>query len=588
MEVINSELVKIKQRMFGELNETITDEKAFVLLCLNLIFMPKANCKQLLENVTDGSNDGGMDFIYFDEEELRIHLCQCKFTPNISNEDIINEFSKIEATVNDFRRFSAGRYNQKVRELLQNAIDRFDPNNETIEYNLFTIASLNKDALMQKIDSLDRSFSTNNVSVYELEDLSNYIIQQAARIERVTETFKLKIDKPGNKLQYVTNDSEGAFINVSSESIKQMYNKYINKGLLDLNIRKFVANKNVDSGIKHSLANERDKFWFYNNGITIACESFEFDGNTIKLTNFSIVNGGQTTTLIGKDVNQAPLFYVPCKVISYQGHGNFIEKISEATNSQKPIQPRDLKSNSKEMKILAKWLFDNKVILEIKRGERITVRSGYKKIRNDELGQLILSFVYQQPGTSRSGKKAIFDNTEIYSKLFRKGYEKSPEKKAFIVDLIDLNDRYTIASDALLDDAARLNNETKIVLLNAKQVIFSLFGMLYQLMNNDVTKEELVASPAAILNNEFKYDKFITNYRNDDIDERLEKLIESLALLVTEAYQIQELRGDVTSVSNFFKKYQESIISYIISRLGTSTGKEIIDNSIILKRISVI
>lgn len=28
MEVINSELVKIKQRMFGELNETITDEKA--------------------------------------------------------------------------------------------------------------------------------------------------------------------------------------------------------------------------------------------------------------------------------------------------------------------------------------------------------------------------------------------------------------------------------------------------------------------------------------------------------------------------------------------------------------------------------
>ena len=375
---------------------------------------------------------------------------------------------------------------------------------------------------------------------------------------------------------------------MSSESIKQMYNKYITKGLLDSNIRKFVANKSVDSGIKNTLANERNKFWFYNNGITIACESFEFDGNTVWLTNFSIVNGGQTTTLIGKDVNNAPLFYVPCKIISYQGHSNFIEKISEATNSQKPIQPRDLKSNSKEMKILAKWLYDNKIVLDIKRGEKVTVKSGYKKIRNDELGQLILSFVEQQPGTSRSGKRAIFDNAGIYNNIFRKGYEKSPEKKAFIIDLVDLNDRYINASNSLLGDETRLNKEAKTILLNAKQVVFALFGMLYQLVNEDITKTELVANPAAIINNEFTYGKFISNYKLDDIDERLEKLIGNLTLLLAEAYEVQVAKGAVTSASNLFKtdkKYHDAIIGYIISRLDTSPGKEIIDHSIIFKRI---
>lgn len=587
MEIINSEIVKIKQRVLAELNETIADEKAFVLLCLNIYFMPKASCRQLLDNLTDGANDGGADFIYFDEEELKINICQCKFTQNLNNEDIVNEFSKIEATVNDFRRHTTSKYNVKVRELLQNAIDRFDPNNEAIEYNLFTLSEVNKETLMIKIDSLDRSYSSNNVTIYSLEDISNYIIQQETAIERVTDTFKLQLDGAGNKLGYQTKDSEGAFINVSSESIKQMYNKYLNKGLLDQNIRKFVANRNVDSGIKHTLANEREKFWFYNNGITIACETFQFDGNTVKLSNFSIVNGGQTTTLIGKDVNNGPPFFVPCKLISYQGKGNFIEKISEATNSQKPIQPRDLKSNSKEMKIMAGWLYDNKIVLDIKRGEKNTLRNGYRKIKNDELGQLILSFVYQQPGTSRSGKKALFDNPEIYSKIFRKGYEKSAQKKAFIVDLIDLNERYTRISTSLKEESNELNNESITVLKNAKQIMFALFGMLYQIVNEDITRPELVNNPSSIIGIEFVYDKFISNYKGDDIDERIEKIISSLTLLVTEAYQVQEVKGEVTSVSNFFKtdkKYQEAIIGYINPRLSTVLGTEIIENSKIFNR----
>lgn len=152
---------------------------------------------------------------------------------------------------------------------------------------------------------------------------------------------------------------------------------------------------------------------------------------------------------------------------------------------------------------------------------------------------------------------------------------------------LNLNERYSIASETLLEDTTILNNDSKIVLLNAKQVMFSLFGMLYQLINEDVTKTELVASPAAVLSNEFVYGKFIMNYKEDDLDERLEKLIESLTLLVTEAYQIQEAKGEVTSVSNLFKtdkRYQEAIIGYIISRLGTSTGKEIIENAKMFSR----
>ena len=61
----------------------------------------------------------------------------------------------------------------------------------------------------------------------------------------------------------------------------------------------------------------RDNFWFLNNGIIIACTEFEPDGDTIKLHNFSIVNDGQTTQLIGtyKGTNTKE-FYIPCKIVA--------------------------------------------------------------------------------------------------------------------------------------------------------------------------------------------------------------------------------------------------------------------------------
>ena len=115
-----------------------------------------------------------------------------------------------------------------------------------------------------------------------------------------------------------------------------------------------------------------------NNGIIIACEYFEIDGDTVKLSKFSIVNGGQTTTLIGnyKGTNTKE-FYIPCKIVATKvdpkstksdSNADFFTKIAEATNSQKPIYARDLKSNAPEMVQLYNWLKNEKVYLEIKRG----------------------------------------------------------------------------------------------------------------------------------------------------------------------------------------------------------------------------
>ncbi|MTL60247.1 hypothetical protein GMA70_13730, partial [Turicibacter sanguinis] len=331
---------------------------------------------------------------------------------------------------------------------------------------------------------------------------------------------------------------EGIFVNISSKSLTKIYNKYKDKGLFDLNIRKYIRNKLVDDSITDTIRNNSENFWFLNNGLTIACDEFSLDGDNIRLYDFSIVNGGQTTNLIGKS-NTEKEFFIPCKIVrNLDGNDeNFFSKIAEATNSQKPIQSKDLKSNSPEMRRLKALLKDYKIDLEIKRGDK-KLPSSYTKIKNDELAQIILSFVNQKPGTSRSSKNSLFSNNKYYSLIFKQPYHKSDEKKKFLVDLIDLNTRFTYINDKL-KKPGELQVEEQIILKNGKQILFSLFGVVYQLVNNDLTLEELKHDDSLLTTRDFPYNSLLSNYTSDDIDSKLTDLIKLLINILAKEYDNQ-------------------------------------------------
>ena len=66
------------------------------------------------------------------------------------------------------------------------------------------------------------------------------------------------MDRARNYLEYESDDLEGIFCNVLSTSIVQLYNKYSGAGLFDLNIRRYIRNKLVDSGITRTLDTDRE------------------------------------------------------------------------------------------------------------------------------------------------------------------------------------------------------------------------------------------------------------------------------------------------------------------------------------------
>ena len=122
---------------------------------------------------------------------------------------------------------------------------------------------------------------------------------------------------------------------------------------------------------------------------------------------------------------------------------------------------------------------------------------------------------------------------------------------------------------------------------NGKQIIFALFGVLYRLTNGDISETDLINDRSLVRSQTFTYGAFISNYKANDIDEKLKQMTKDVVTIVTEAYENAFENKQATSVSNYFKtdsKYLDQILKKFTSSLSMITGKDIKAQMDILKR----
>ncbi|WP_256681912.1 AIPR family protein [Mammaliicoccus fleurettii] len=231
------------------------------------------------------------------------------------------------------------------------------------------------------------------------------------------------------------------------------------------------------------------------------------------------------------------------------------------------MQPKDLKANAPEMVHLHKILIEQDIYLEIKRGIPTPRKYSTNKIKNEEFAQIFYSFVYQKPGTARSSKRSLFANNNHYKSIFKLDYASDNNKVKFIKDLIDLNKRIGYIIQGIKDNNHELeifDNEHMIILNNGKYSIIAIIGLIYRIVNNDPGSK----NKGDLVGDDFVYGEFLSNYKEDDIDEKLKDLIVEYVQILKEIYDNEFTLGNVTSPSNFFKtdkKYIDKIASKIIN-----------------------
>jgi len=132
--------------------------------------------------------------------------------------------------------------------------------------------------------------------------------------------------------------------------------------LLEKNVRSFLQFKGTNKGIRETIRLNPEKFIAFNNGITITSTAKELElinGKTYinKLTDFQIVNGGQTTASIyftHKDGFSIEKVKVMAKInvainSTEEGLEELISDISKYSNSQTRVSPVDLGSRNPQL-----------------------------------------------------------------------------------------------------------------------------------------------------------------------------------------------------------------------------------------------
>jgi hypothetical protein len=126
--------------------------------------------------------------------------------------------------------------------------------------------------------------------------------------------------------------------------------------LLEQNVRVFLqARGNVNKGIKKTIEEEPSMFFAYNNGITATAEAVEIEergGVSVMthLTNFQIVNGGQTSASIhaalqNKTDLSKTFVQMKLSIVDAERAEKIVPDISRYANSQNKIAAADFFSN---------------------------------------------------------------------------------------------------------------------------------------------------------------------------------------------------------------------------------------------------
>jgi len=211
---------------------------------------------------------------------------------------------------------------------------------------------------------------------------------------------------------------------ISVQGISQLLEQHGDR-LLQRNIRRYLGlhNNRVNQAIHQTLCSDKsDKFYFYNNGITVVCDKFDYNAfqksdYQVQLKNMQVINGGQTCktihqTLLTESVGESSYVMIRIYQLSEEDKG-FVQDITYATNSQNPVDLRDLRSNDPMQRQLDIGIADFGYTYKRQREEGGT---GSTVVTSSIVAESVLAIWREKPHQAKFRRKEHFG--KLYDDIF--------------------------------------------------------------------------------------------------------------------------------------------------------------------------
>lgn len=352
---------EIAQWAQDELNVSAPDRLkplAFVYLCTKT--MLDLDAQEAFDCITDGGGDFGVDAMQVTEEvdgEFSVTLFQAKYKTKLEADSNFPE-DGIHVLVNAIRHIfdptaELGAINERLRVKVEEARamvrDGFIPRvraiacNNGIKWN------------DQAQTAIERAGFGNQVSWEHVNhDVLVGILQRARQVD---DTLRL-VGKANIEDMNFSRVCIGRMPVIEVAALMRAHGDR----LLERNIRRYLGlhGNRVNEGIQETLrSGQPENFYFFNNGLTLICDHFKYNAlqganYQVQADNLQIVNGAQTCMTIYKtltEMNQRgedPPADASVLVRLYElpkGKEDVVLQITHATNSQNPVDLKDLRSN---------------------------------------------------------------------------------------------------------------------------------------------------------------------------------------------------------------------------------------------------
>jgi hypothetical protein len=381
---INTGIVDQRARKLGEELATEFDSRlnirndeikqrstAFVFLVVKTVLdLPD---EEALDCLTEGGNDFGVDAVHVgdvEDGEFVVTLFQGKYKQDLSGD----------------ANFPQGG----VEKLIQAVRYLFDPNavittNPRLTERLEDIRSLVRDGQIPRVRAvLCNNGLRWNETAQQIIDRAGFPGDQVSwehanhdeivRLMQATKQVDSTLRLAGKAIVEDLDYCRVLVGKVPVREIEVLFNRHGDL-LLERNVRRFLGlqGNRVNQGIDHTLRTEaeRGNFFFYNNGITLLCRKFthnalQGENFQVRVEGLQVINGGQTcktiqttlASLAGSDAGLEKAFVLVRLYELPNDSADLVRSITYATNSQNPVDLRDLRSNDSKQKSLETAMAD--------------------------------------------------------------------------------------------------------------------------------------------------------------------------------------------------------------------------------------
>jgi hypothetical protein len=190
---------------------------------------------------------------------------------------------------------------------------------------------------------------------------------------------------------------------------------------LERNIRRYLGltGNRVNQGIRNTLRSDQAAdFYLLNNGVTLVCDDFTYNAlqqgdYQIKATNLQIVNGGQTCMTIHRTAADGPLPPEASVLVRLYklppDREDLALRITQGTNSQNPVDLRDLRANDEVQRLLEIGMQDLGFTYRRKRSDGLP---GPTEIPSGAVAEAVLAVWRREP------HRTSFFSREHFGKLY--------------------------------------------------------------------------------------------------------------------------------------------------------------------------